>query len=94
MTRRPPLTLCLALCVGCGDEGGPIDCESVVMTTPDGTIDDCDLQACKAACGDDCTETCEILESFPPQYRCGDEGPFSVYDFCPDWEPPDTGGED
>ncbi|NOY28442.1 MAG: hypothetical protein GXP62_21505 [Oligoflexia bacterium] len=62
------------------------------MTTADGEIDDCDLQACQAAFGDGCTEPCAIEDSLPPRYISDDGTAWDVYDFCPDWGT-DTGGK-
>ncbi len=60
------------------------DCEEMAIHEPDGDVDDCDLAACEA-CFDACGDACAVLESFPPQYAC-EEGSWSVYDACPDWE--------
>ena len=91
MSRPLLLTLCLCLTTACEDPEEP-DCLPVVMTTASGEIDDCDLQACEAAYSG-CTEAPMVLESYPPQYVCGDQGPYDVYDFCPDWGA-DTGSGD
>lgn len=62
----------------------PVDCSTVAIATTGGAVDDCDRQACQA-CVDTCGGDCVILESYPPQYSCGDDGSWSVYDFCEDW---------
>jgi len=72
---------------GCGLVPADSDCEALAMRDADGNVDPCDLQACEA-CDDVCDEHCVVLESFPPQYACDGEGTFTVYDECPDWEPP------
>ncbi len=62
-------------------------CDDVAMRNPDGSVDACDLAACEA-CDDACGRSCAILESYPPQYACEGDGSWSVYDECPDWQPP------
>lgn len=78
--------LFLVLLVGCpgGDDTATFDCESIAITTADGAPDPCDVDACQA-CVDACGSDCMVLESYPPQYSCGSEGRWTVYDFCPDW---------
>jgi hypothetical protein len=93
MTRYFFQALCLALCCGCGDKVTFPDCEALVMTTPSGDIDECDLLACEAAFGDGCIEPCVVNQPMPPQYIDDDGRAWTVYDFCPDWGL-DTGGVD
>lgn len=69
-----------------GRDEGP-DCVSVAITDAAGDPDGCDLAAC-VTCAETCGSDCLIQESYPPQYSCGDEGAWSVEDFCPDWQPP------
>lgn len=52
--------------------------------------DDCFEQACEA-CVAECGFSCQTLESYPPQFNCEDGGSWDVYEFCPDWSPPDSG---
>ena len=78
----------LFVLTGCGgkaDSGSAdLDCEAVAITTADGEPDSCDVSACQT-CVDTCGADCTILESYPPQYSCGDEGSWTVYDYCADW---------
>lgn len=75
---------------GCVFEPADSGCEDLAIHDADGNVDDCDLAACEA-CAEACGAPCAILESFPPQYSCDAGGSWTVYDECPDWEPPDTG---
>ena len=81
-------TIGLLLAVGCVGGEEPFDCEEVAITDADGNPDPCDVDACQE-CVDECGGGCAILESYPPQYACPGDS-WSVYDFCPDWEPPTT----
>ncbi len=77
------------LAIGCvGGEEPAFDCEEVAITDADGNPDPCDVDACQA-CVDECGVDCAILESYPPQYACPDDA-WTVYEMCPDWEPPTT----
>lgn len=89
MKQRLLVSLLLTFCLGCGDELTFPDCEELVMTTADGELDECDLQACEAAFGDGCTE-CVVLQSFAQQYVDDDGERWDVFDFCPNWSM-DTG---
>jgi len=66
------------------DTGSNLDCEAIAITTADGEPDSCDVSACQA-CVDTCGSSCAVLESYPPQYSCGADGSWTVYDFCADW---------
>jgi hypothetical protein len=70
----------------CTDCGEPFDCEEVAIGTSSGAPDACDVAAC-TSCVDTCGGDCAILESYPPQYSCGAQGSWSVYETCPDWTP-------
>lgn len=83
MIRWIALVVASAGCSG----AEPFDCGEVAISTTGGAADDCDLQACQA-CVDACGGDCVVLESFPPQYSCGADGSWSVYDFCEDWTLP------
>jgi hypothetical protein len=78
---------------GCSfDDGGDeLDCGELAIRTTSGDADPCDVDACQS-CVDTCGGDCMVLESFPPQYSCGDEGSWSVYDECPDWTLPTATG--
>ncbi len=92
MALRRLSTLWFVFCIGCGGEVIFIDCEEIVLTTADGEVDACDLQACEAAFGDGCTAPCMVLQSLPQQYVDDDGVAWDAFDFCPDWGV-DTGGD-
>lgn len=75
--------LFLPLLVSCGGELNYPDCEEVAMRSADGSIDDCDLQACEAAFSEGCVD-CFVFTIRPPIYSADDVA-FDVYDVCPDW---------
>jgi hypothetical protein len=52
--------------------------------------DDCFEQACQA-CVEECGMGCLTMESYPPQFACDGGGSWDVYEFCPDWQPEDSG---
>lgn len=82
------LLLTLLACPAPGpDSGASFDCAEVALRDGDGP-DACDLPACQH-CVDACGADCMILESYPPQYSCGDTS-WTVYDDCPDWTPPSS----
>jgi hypothetical protein len=72
-------------------DGARVDCEAYAIRDRDGNPDGCDVDACDA-CTDACPTSCQIFESYPPQYACRSDGnlSFSVFDFCPDWTHPST----
>lgn len=86
--------LALVACIvirdgGCPNCGTPIDCSDVAIHDGSGQVDACDVEACET-CVDACGIDCAVLESYPPQYSCGGGASWTVYDTCPDWEPPTT----
>lgn len=65
------------------------DCEQLALEDGLGDPDPCDVKACErcvAACG----ASCEVLESYPPQYSCDGESSWDVYDSCPGWRFPEA----
>jgi hypothetical protein len=65
------------------------DCEQVALQDGLGDPDPCDVQACRK-CVDTCGASCEVLESYPPQYSCDGETSWDVYDSCADWRFPEA----
>jgi hypothetical protein len=63
------------------DSGPDYGCDSIG--------DECIEMAC-SACVESCGVECETMDSYPMQYACESEG-WTVYDFCPDWTPEDSG---
>lgn len=67
-------------------EPSSLDCASVAILDAVGAPDACDRAACES-CVDNCGDSCVVLESYPPQYSCG-EASWDVYDQCAAWQQP------
>lgn len=77
----------LLACVLPDDSAGVFACPEVAITDATGAPDPCDVAACER-CVEGCGGDCLVLESYPPSYACDGGASWSVYDTCPNWQPP------